>query len=57
MRAAKALKRESGAAPEYPQELPQLRKRIVITDYDFGEVVYTARFYTEQTVLTAFGLC
>ena len=41
MREVKALKRELGAAPDYPRELPELRRRIVITDYDFGERVHT----------------
>lgn len=50
MRAAKALKRETGAAPEYPQEFPQLRKRIVITDYDFGEVVHTLDLYRTDRI-------
>ena len=50
MREAKALKRESGPAPEYPRELPELRKRIVITDYDFGEVVHTLDLYRTDRI-------
>ena len=41
MRAAKAAKRESGPAPDYPASLPDLRRRIIIIDYDFGERIHT----------------
>lgn len=34
MRAAKDAKRTSGSAPDYPAELPVLRRRIVVTDFD-----------------------
>lgn len=37
MRAAKERKRLDSASPDYPQELPELRKSILITDFDFGE--------------------
>ena len=50
MRNAKALKRESGPAPDYPRELPELRKRIVIHDYDFGEVVHTLDLYRTDRI-------
>ena len=50
MRAAKALKREDGPAPEYPLELPLLRKRIVIHDYDHGEVVHTLDLYRTDRI-------
>lgn len=50
MRAAKAHKREGGAAPVYPRTLPVLRRRIVITDYDFGERVHTLDLYRSDRV-------
>lgn len=40
MRAAKEKKRLESPAPDYPQELPELRKSILITDFDFGEEVH-----------------
>lgn len=50
MRAAKARKREGGALPVYPRTLPVLRRRIVITDYDFGERVHTLDLYRSDRV-------
>ncbi len=37
-RASKARKREAGQAPDYPPDLPELRRTIIIIDHDFGEV-------------------
>lgn len=45
MREAKALMRESGEAPIRQPDLPYLRRRVIITDYDFGEVVHTLDLY------------
>lgn len=45
MRAAKEAKRLAGPAPEYPQELPELRRRLVIEDFDFGHHVHVMEFY------------
>ena len=50
LRAAKAAKRESGEPPEYPPELPELRRRIVIIDYDFGEQVHTLDLYRTSRI-------
>ena len=36
MRAAKAARRMAAAAPDYPSELPALRREILIIDHDFG---------------------
>jgi hypothetical protein len=44
-RAAKERIRLDSPAPDYPTELPYLRRRIVITDYDFGEVTHTVDLY------------
>jgi len=45
MRTAKEQKRLEGPAPEYPPNLPNLRRKIVITDYDFGEITHTIELY------------
>jgi len=37
-RRAKERKRLQGDAPDYPVMLPEIRRRIIIIDYDFGEV-------------------
>jgi hypothetical protein len=36
MRAAKERKRLEGPAPDYPAELPDLRRRVTIEDFDTG---------------------
>lgn len=38
-RAAKERLRLERAAPEYPPELPLVRRRVVVEDYDCGEMV------------------
>ena len=45
MRAAKAAKRESGPAPYYPASLPDLRRRIIIEDFDFGQKVHVLELF------------
>lgn len=35
--AARMRKRLNSPAPDYPADLPELRRKIVVTDYDFGE--------------------
>ena len=37
-RKAKERKRLEGDAPDYPVMLPEIRRRIIVIDYDFGEV-------------------
>jgi len=39
MRDAKERKRLESDAPDYPPILPELRRRIIIIDYDFGKPV------------------
>jgi hypothetical protein len=36
-RAERERRRLAGRAPDYPPELPELRRRIVVEDFDFGE--------------------
>jgi len=40
MRAAKERKRLAGTAPEYPSILPELRRTIIVIDYDSGAPVH-----------------
>ena len=39
MREAKERKILSGPPPQYPMDIPNLRRRIIIEDYDSGSVV------------------
>ena len=45
MKEGKARARMARPAPDYQPDLPELRRRIVITDYDFGERVHTLDLY------------
>jgi len=45
MRSVRDASRMARPAPDYPPALPELRRRIVITDYDFGERVHTLDLY------------
>ena len=38
-RAAKERRRVDGPAPDYPRELPKLRRIVIVIDFDFGPVV------------------
>ena len=50
MREAKERKRLASPAPDYPPELPNLRRRIIIIDYDFGKVVHQIDLYRTNRV-------
>ena len=50
MRAAKERYRLEGLCPEYPVELPDLRKRIIITNFDFGEEVHLFELYKSRRI-------
>ena len=44
-------RRLEGPAPDYPPELPDLRRRVVVEDYDLGEVVrHEIRLYRSGRV-------
>lgn len=45
MKAGKDAARMARPAPERAPDLPHLRRRIIITDYDFGERVHTLDLY------------
>lgn len=50
MRAEKERLRLEGPAPDYPAELPNLRRIVVVIDYDFGKVVEVMRLYKTNRV-------
>lgn len=50
MKAGKDAARMARPAPERAPDLPELRRRIVITDYDFGERVHTFDLYRTNRV-------
>ena len=50
MRAAKERKRLEGSPPEYPAEPPQLRRRIIIIDYDHGRTVHRLDLYRSSRI-------
>jgi len=45
MRAAKERKRQAGPAPDYPPDVPDLRKIIIVIDFDFGKKVNIMRLF------------
>lgn len=49
-RLAKEAKRLAGPAPDYPPTMPELRRRIVIVDFDFGEKVHTLDLYRTNRI-------
>jgi len=50
MRAAKEAKRLAGPGPDYPADLPLLRREIIIRDHDFGTVEHVFRLYRTNRV-------
>ena len=50
MREAKERKRLESPTPAYPAQLPELRRRIIVIDYDFGEVVHQIDLYRTNRV-------
>lgn len=50
MRKAKERKRLESPPPNYPIELPQLRRMIIVVDYDFGKVVETMKLYKTDRI-------
>lgn len=45
MREAKAAKRMASPAPDYPPELPDLRRRLIVEDFDFEHRTHVLEFY------------
>lgn len=50
MRAARDRTRMAAPAPDYPPDLPDLRRRIIVIDYDFGERIHTLDLYRTNRV-------
>ena len=50
MQEGKARARMERALPDYPHALPDLRRRIIITDFDFGECIHTLDLYRTRRI-------
>ncbi len=50
MRAGREAARMARPAPEYPIALPDLRRRVIVIDYDFGERVHTLDLFRTRRV-------
>lgn len=50
MRAAKERKRLASDPPEYPINLPDLRREVVVIDHDFGIVVEHMQLYRSHRI-------
>lgn len=50
MRAAKERKRLESDALDYPAELPLLRRKIIIIDYDFGEQIHVLELRRSERI-------
>jgi len=50
MRAAKERVRIESDAPNYPHELPELRRIIIIIDFDFGKTVNIIKLFKTNRV-------
>ena len=50
MRAAKEAKRMAAPAPDYPEDLPILRREILIIDHDFGRREHRLTLYRTRRV-------
>ena len=50
MQAGKVAARMDRPAPDYPQQLPSLRRRIVVEDFDFGHSVHVLELHRTNRV-------
>ena len=50
LRAAKAAKREREDPPEYPPDLPDLRRRLIVQDFTCGEKTHVLEFYSTNRI-------
>ena len=50
MRAAKERKRLAGPPVDYPADLPDLRKIIIVVDLDFGKKVNVMKLYKTNRI-------
>ena len=50
MRRGRETARLESPAPDYPADLPDLRRRIVIEDFDFGHDVHVLEFFKSDRI-------
>lgn len=50
MRAGRERARLAAPAPDYPLQLPELRRRIVVENFDFGHDVHVLEFYRTNRI-------
>lgn len=50
MRRGRERARLEGPAPDYPAILPDLRRRIVVENFDFGHEVHVMEFYRTSRI-------
>lgn len=50
MRRGRERARLEGPAPDYPQPIPDLRRRLVIEDFDFSHSVHVMEFYRTDRI-------
>lgn len=50
MRRGRERARIEGPAPDYPPQLPNLRRRIVVENFDFGHDVHVLEFYRTNRI-------
>ena len=50
MQAGRERARIAGPIPEHPPRMPELRRRIIIEDFDFGRVTHTIELYRTNRI-------
>lgn len=50
MNAGKAAARLARPSPDYTPALPELRRRLIVIDYDFGERIHTLDLYRTNRI-------
>lgn len=50
MRAGRERARLAAPAPDYPVQLPELRRRIVVESFDFGHDVHVLEFFRTNRI-------
>ena len=50
MRRGRERAHMEGPSPSYPQPLPDLRRQIIVRDFDFGETIHTLDLYRTNRV-------
>ncbi len=50
MRRTRAIARMDEPSPDYPRQMPELRRQIIIRDFDFGETIHTLDLYRTNRI-------